>query len=71
MLALARLGAYELLRAGSTTVVDYYLHPKALAEAIVAAAQAVADRQWRRHGTVSVATPPSGRAPAHAGRTVM
>ena len=40
-------------------------------EAIAAAAQAVADRQWRRHGTVPVATPPSGRAPAHAGRPVM
>ena len=40
-------------------------------DAIVAAAQAVADRQWRRHGTVPVATPPSGRVPAHAGRTVM
>ena len=35
VLALSRLGAYELLRAGSTTVVDYYLHPKALAEALV------------------------------------
>ena len=34
VLALARLGAYELLRAGSTTVVDYYLHPKALARAL-------------------------------------
>ena len=34
VLALSRLGAYELLRAGSTTVVDYYLHPKALAEAL-------------------------------------
>ena len=35
VLAVSRLGAYELLRAGSTTVVDYYLHPKALAEAMV------------------------------------
>ena len=35
VLALSRLGAYELLRAGSTTVVDYYLHPKALAQALV------------------------------------
>ena len=35
VLALSRLGAYELLRAGSTTVVDYYLHPKALAEALI------------------------------------
>ena len=35
VLALSRLGAFELLRAGSTTVVDYYLHPKALAEAMV------------------------------------
>ena len=35
VLALSRLGMYELLRAGSTTVVDYYLHPKALAEAMV------------------------------------
>lgn len=35
VLALSRLGTYELLRAGSTTVVDYYLHPKALAEAMV------------------------------------
>ena len=35
VLALSRLGAYELLRAGSTTVVDYYLHPKALAEAML------------------------------------
>ncbi len=34
VLALSRLGAYELLRAGSTTAVDYYLHPKALAEAL-------------------------------------
>ena len=34
VLALARLGAFELLRAGSTTVVDYYLHPKALARAL-------------------------------------
>ena len=34
VLALARLGAWELLRAGSTTVVDYYLHPKALARAL-------------------------------------
>ena len=33
--ALARLGAYELLRAGSTTVVDFYRHPKALAESLV------------------------------------
>ena len=32
-LALARLGAYELLRAGSTTVVDYYRFPRALAQA--------------------------------------
>ncbi|WP_119418771.1 amidohydrolase family protein [Desertibaculum subflavum] len=30
---LARLGAYELLRAGSTTAVDFYLHPEALARA--------------------------------------
>lgn len=29
-LALARLGAYEMLRAGATTVVDFYRHPKAL-----------------------------------------
>ena len=35
VLALSRLGVYELLRAGSTTVVDYYLHPKALAEALI------------------------------------
>ena len=35
VLALARLGMFELLRAGSTTVVDYYLHPKALAQALV------------------------------------
>ena len=35
VLALSRLGMYELLRAGSTTVVDYYLHPMALAEAMV------------------------------------
>ena len=34
VLALAQLGAYELLRAGSTTVVDHYLHPKALARAL-------------------------------------
>ena len=34
-LALARLGVYELLRAGSTTVADYYRHPKALAQAVV------------------------------------
>ena len=32
-LALARLGAYELLRTGSTTVVDYYRYPRALAQA--------------------------------------
>lgn len=30
---LARLGAYELLRFGSTTVVDYYRHPEACARA--------------------------------------
>lgn len=30
-LALARLGCYEMLRSGSTTVVDYFRHPKALA----------------------------------------
>jgi 5-methylthioadenosine/S-adenosylhomocysteine deaminase len=32
--ALSRLGVYELLRAGSTTIVDYYRHPMALAQAI-------------------------------------
>jgi len=32
-LALARLGAYELLKSGVTTSVDYYRHPRALAEA--------------------------------------
>lgn len=31
--ALARLGVYELLRFGSTTVVDFYRHPEALARA--------------------------------------
>ncbi|GGF77833.1 5-methylthioadenosine/S-adenosylhomocysteine deaminase [Azorhizobium oxalatiphilum] len=30
---LARLGLYEMLRFGSTTVVDFYRHPKALARA--------------------------------------
>lgn len=30
---LARLGVYELLRSGSTTIVDYYLHPDSLARA--------------------------------------
>ncbi|MDE1568168.1 amidohydrolase family protein [Aquabacter sp. P-9] len=30
---LARLGAYEMLRFGSTTVVDFYRHPEALAQA--------------------------------------
>ncbi|WP_051356610.1 amidohydrolase family protein [Azorhizobium doebereinerae] len=30
---LARLGAYEMLRFGSTTVVDFYRHPQALARA--------------------------------------
>ena len=34
VLTLSRLGVYELLRAGSTTVVDYYRHPKALAQAL-------------------------------------
>jgi 5-methylthioadenosine/S-adenosylhomocysteine deaminase len=33
-LALARLGCYELLRGGATTVVDYYRHPNALAQAV-------------------------------------
>ncbi len=32
-LALARLGVFEALAAGATTIVDYYLHPSALAEA--------------------------------------
>lgn len=32
-LALARLGYYELLRAGATTIVDYFRHPRALAQA--------------------------------------
>ncbi|MCB1385527.1 MAG: amidohydrolase family protein [Nitratireductor sp.] len=32
-LALARLGMYELLKAGCTTVVDFYRHPKMLAQA--------------------------------------
>jgi 5-methylthioadenosine/S-adenosylhomocysteine deaminase len=32
-LALARLGVYEVLAAGATTIVDYYRHPAALAEA--------------------------------------
>lgn len=31
--ALARLGCFEMLRSGSTTIVDYYRHPKALAMA--------------------------------------
>jgi 5-methylthioadenosine/S-adenosylhomocysteine deaminase len=31
--ALARLGVYELLRFGSTTIVDFYRHPEALARA--------------------------------------
>ena len=31
---LARLGAYELLRCGSTTVVDYYRHPESCARAL-------------------------------------
>ncbi len=34
-LALSRLGVYELLRAGSTTIVDFYRHPQALARALV------------------------------------
>ena len=33
-LALARLGCYELLRSGATTIVDYYRHPQALLQAI-------------------------------------
>lgn len=33
-LALSRLGVYELLRAGSTTIVDFYRHPEALARAL-------------------------------------
>ncbi len=32
-LALARLGCYEMLRFGSTTVSDFYRHPQALAQA--------------------------------------
>jgi 5-methylthioadenosine/S-adenosylhomocysteine deaminase len=32
---LARLGLYEMLRFGSTTVVDFYRHPEALARAMV------------------------------------
>lgn len=32
-LALARLGCFEMLRAGATTVVDYFRHPLALAQA--------------------------------------
>ncbi len=32
---LARLGAYEMLRFGSTTVVDFYRHPKFLARALM------------------------------------
>ncbi|MDO6722408.1 amidohydrolase family protein [Celeribacter halophilus] len=32
-LALARLGVMEMLCAGATTIVDYYLHPDALAQA--------------------------------------
>lgn len=31
---LSRLGVYELLRLGTTTVVDYYRHPKSCAQAI-------------------------------------
>ena len=34
-LALARLGVYEAVASGATTIVDYYLHPGALAEAAV------------------------------------
>ena len=34
---LARLGAYEMLRFGSTTVVDFYRHPAMLARALVEA----------------------------------
>lgn len=34
-LALARLGVYEAVASGATTLVDYYLHPGALAEAAV------------------------------------
>lgn len=33
MLVMARLGQYEMLRAGSTTVVDFYRRPDALAQA--------------------------------------
>jgi 5-methylthioadenosine/S-adenosylhomocysteine deaminase len=32
-LALSRLGVYEAVAAGATTIVDYYRHPQALAEA--------------------------------------
>jgi len=68
--ALARLGAYELLRMGSTTVVDYYRHPQACARALAESGlramvggrihdvdtAALANRQWRYDRAIGAAS---------------
>ena len=67
---LARLGAYELLRFGSTTVVDYYRHPTACARALAEAGlrafvggrihdadtEALSQGQWRYDNAIGAAT---------------
>lgn len=67
---LARLGAYEMLRFGSTTVVDFYRHPEALARAaqetglrafvggriMDADTAALARREWRADAARGAAT---------------
>lgn len=67
---LARLGAYEMLRFGSTTVVDFYRHPEALARAaretglrafvggrvMDADTSALARREWRADAARGAAT---------------
>ncbi len=67
---LARLGLYEMLRFGSTTVVDFYRHPETLAQAMVetglrgfvggrimdADTKALASGHWRQAPARGVAT---------------
>ncbi len=69
-LVLARLGAYELLRQGSTTVVDYYRRPQACAQAFAdlglrafvggrihdADTAALANGAWRHDTAIGEAT---------------
>ncbi|MGH7389718.1 MAG: amidohydrolase family protein [Candidatus Rokuibacteriota bacterium] len=67
---LARLGAWELLRFGSTTVVDYYRHPESCARALAEAGLrafvggrihdadpvALARGEWRHDAAIGAAT---------------